>query len=156
MEYQRFGNQYVLKLDPGEEVMSALVNFASSENIRGGYFMAFGAFSKVKLRYFDVQSDQYKDHELDQQVEVVSLMGNIALVDGHPMIHMHTAVADGQNRTYSGHIGMGIVRPTLELFLTRLDGEIHRTKDPETGLELLDLPHSTEGRQGKEQQKKAA
>ncbi len=61
------------------------------------------------------------------------------------MIHMHTAVADGQSRTYSGHIGNGYVRPTLEVFLTRLEGELRRTKDEATGLELLDLPKSMTG-----------
>ncbi len=145
MEFQRFGNQYVLKLDPDEEVMSALLGFAAREDIRAGYFVAFGAFSKVRLRYFDVQAKQYRDHEVDQQVEVVSLMGNIATAEGRPMIHMHTAVADGQSRTYSGHIGSGYVRPTLEVFLTRLEGELRRTKDEATGLELLDLPKSMSG-----------
>lgn len=154
MEYQKFGNQYVLKLAPDEEVMSTLVEFVSREVIRAGYFMAFGAFSKVRLRYFDMKSDQYKDHEVDQQVEVVSLMGNIAIAEGKPMIHMHAAVADGQSRTFSGHIGEGYVSPTLEVFLTRLEGELRRTKDPDTGLELLDLARTVPGQTGP--QRKAA
>lgn len=139
MEYQRFGNQYVLKLDPEEEVRASLTGFLEREDIRAGYFLAFGAFSRVKLRYFDYNVKFYRDHILDQQVEVVSLLGNIARVDGKPRIHMHAAVANSQIQTFSGDIAEGVVRPTLELFLTKFEGELRRTKDPETGLELLEL-----------------
>jgi predicted DNA-binding protein with PD1-like motif len=139
MEFARFGDRYVLRLETDEEVMATLVNFVQREEIRGGYFLAFGGFRRVRLRYFDVHSKQYRDHDVDRQVEVISLLGNIARVDGRPMIHMHTAVSDEQGRTDSGHIGEGVVRPTLEVFVTKLDGELRREKDPGTGLELLAL-----------------
>jgi predicted DNA-binding protein with PD1-like motif len=123
--------------------MATLLDFFDREDVRAGYFLAFGAFSRVRLRYFDVGTKQYRDHEVNQQVEVVSLLGNVARVDGKPMIHMHAAVADGQSRTYSGHIGEGVVRPTLEVFLTKFEGELRREKDPISGLELLALPQET-------------
>jgi Predicted DNA-binding protein with PD1-like DNA-binding motif len=141
MRYEQFGNQYVLRLEPGEEVRSKLTEFIEQENIGGGYFIAFGAFCRARLRYFDVAAKEYRNHEIDQQVEVVSLLGNIAWVDGKPKIHMHVAVSDGQTRTYSGDMEEGYARPTLELFLTKLPGEIRREKDPESGLDLLSLPH---------------
>jgi len=140
MQFDRFGPHAVLRLEPGEEVVSLLSEFVRREGVRGGFFIAFGAFSRVRLRYFDTESQQYRDNEVNQQVEVVSLMGNIACKeDGSPMLHVHAAVGDRQGKTYSGHLGEAIVRPTLELFLTRLDGELHRQKDPGTGLELLAL-----------------
>ncbi len=139
MEFQQFGNHYVLRLEPEEEVRSTLTEFVQRGNLRAGYFLAFGAFSRVNLRYFDFAAKQYREHRIDQQVEVVSLLGNIARADGHPMIHMHAAVSDGQTRTFSGDIKEGFVRPTLEVFLTRLEGELRREKDPTTGLELLAL-----------------
>lgn len=139
MQYERFDHQYVLKLDPDEEVMSTLLHFVGRERIYGGYFMAFGAFCRVRLRYFDFQTKQYRDHQVNQQVEVVSLLGNVARVHGKPMIHMHAAVADSHIQTFSGHIAEGVVRPTLELFLTKLDGELRREKDPVSGLDLLEL-----------------
>jgi len=139
MEFERFGNHYVLRLDPGEEVMATLLAFADREDIRGGYFLAFGAFSRVRLAYFDVALKQYDENDVDEQVEVVSLLGNVARENGRPAIHMHAAVGNEHARTYSGHLRQGIVRPTLEVFLTKLDGEIRRAHDPDTGLELLAL-----------------
>src|SRR5206468_1792551 len=100
---------------------------------------AFGAFSRVRLRYFDVQRKQYQDHTVDRQVEVVSLLGNIARAGGKPALHLHVSVGDDEQRTYSGHLGEGVVRPTLEIFLTKFDGELRREKDPSTGLPLLAL-----------------
>ena len=139
MEFRKFEDHYVLKLDPGEEVVSTIRDFVQREDIRGGYFMAFGAFSRVKLRYFDVERCEYMDNEVNRQVEVVSLMGNIARKDGRPKLHIHGAFGDQEANTYSGHVAEGVVRPTLEVFLTRFDGEIRRARDPETGLDLLDL-----------------
>ena len=149
MQFQRFDGQYVLRLMPGEEVMQTLLDFVDQHGIRGGSFMAFGAFSRVRLRYFDVEAKHYRDHEVNRQVEVVSLLGNIARVDGRPQIHMHTSVSDASGQTNSGHIGEGIVRPTLEVFLTPLEGELRRRRDPQTGLELLDLAGTVEHADGR-------
>jgi predicted DNA-binding protein with PD1-like motif len=148
MEFQQFGNQYVLRLLPGEEVMNTLLAFIMRQDIRGGYFMAFGGFSRVHLRYFDVAERQYRDHAVDGQVEVVSLLGNVSRVDGEPQIHMHAAVSDVSGRTNSGHIAEGLVRPTLEVFLTKLDGELRRARDPVSGLELLALGEPVETANG--------
>ncbi len=150
MRYQRFGNQYVLRLMPGEEVMATLCDFVEREEIPGGYFVAFGAFERVCLQYFDIQQKQYHDNPIDRQVEVVSLMGNIAWQDARPKLHIHGAFGDGQANTCSGHVASGIVRPTLEVFLTRFDGQVRREKDRETGLDLLALPRDTSERDGQE------
>ncbi|MBW3624369.1 MAG: DUF296 domain-containing protein [Armatimonadetes bacterium] len=143
MQFQRFGQHYVLRLMPDEEAMTVLKEFVRREEIRGGYFIAFGAFRRVKLQYFDIEKRKYLDNAVDRQVEVVSLMGNIAQAgNGETKLHIHGAVADSEMKTYSGHLDEGIVRPTLEVFLTRLDGELLREKDPETGLDLLSLPQT--------------
>jgi|SRR5579875_1971241 len=146
MQYQQFGDHYVLRLMPDEEVMATLLQFVNDERIFGAYFMAFGAFSRVQLRYFDVATRQYRNNEVDRQVEVVSLLGNVSLSDGKPMIHMHATVGDALGHSDSGHIGEGIVRPTLEVFLTQIGGELHRTKDEASGLELLNLPETAAAR----------
>jgi predicted DNA-binding protein with PD1-like motif len=143
MRFERFGGQYVIRLDPGEEVMGSLRAFAAREGIRGAYFLAIGAFSRVRLRYFDVAQKRYLDRDVDEQVEVVSLLGSIARDDrGQPLLHVHVSVSDAQTRAHNGHLAEGLVRPTLEVFLTALDGEIRRARDPETGLQLLALEHA--------------
>jgi predicted DNA-binding protein with PD1-like motif len=139
MEFLKFGDRYVLRLEPGEELQATLRDFVERQEIRGGYFIAFGAFERVRLQYFDVARKQYRDNPVDRQVEVVSLMGNIGRAEGEPVLHIHGAFGDGEARTYSGHVAEGVVRPTLEVFLTDLGGELRREKDPATGLQLLSL-----------------
>lgn len=140
MQFERYGHQYVIRLDPGEEVMASLRDFATREDIRGAYFLAIGAFSRVRLRYFDVAQKRYLERRVDEQVEVVSLLGSIARDErGEPLLHVHASVSDAQTRAHNGHLAEGLVRPTLEVFLTGLDGEVRRATDPETGLELLAL-----------------
>ncbi|HLJ59229.1 MAG TPA: PPC domain-containing DNA-binding protein [bacterium] len=140
MDAQRFGRCRVMRLDPGDEIMATLLDFATHEGLGGATVHGIGAFSRVGLRYFDIKEKRYKTRTLDEQVEVVSLLGSIGLDRNGPVIHIHASVSDAQTCTHSGHLSEGIVRPTLELFLTMLDGELRRKKDPDTGLELLDLP----------------
>jgi uncharacterized protein len=139
MFHQQFGDHIVLRLEIGEEVMGTLLKFFEAEGIRAAYFVAFGAFEKARLAYFNVQTSQYEERDCDTQVEVVSLLGNVAMEDNKPIIHMHAALGDSQERTYSGHLNWAIVRSTLEVFVTRLPGELRRAKDAQTGLSVLDL-----------------
>jgi predicted DNA-binding protein with PD1-like motif len=143
MESVQFGDRYVLRLDPGEEIQAVLKAFVEREKIQGGYFIAFGAFARVRLQYFDVESKQYRDNPVERQVEVVSLMGNIAVGPRGPILHVHGAFGDRDANTYSGHVAEGVVRPTLEVFLTKLGGELRREEDPATGLTLLSLAPAT-------------
>jgi predicted DNA-binding protein with PD1-like motif len=144
MRYQELDQRYVLRLEPGEEVVSTLTEFVNDRDVRGGYFIAFGAFERTTLLYFNLKTKEYEPNDVGRQVEVVSLMGNVArLSNGEPKLHIHGAVADDEAKTYSGHLKEGIVRPTLEVFLTLFDGEIRRSKDPSTGLDLLDLPRKS-------------
>lgn len=143
MEYQRFGSHYVMRLEPGDEVMSTLEQFVEQEDMRGGFFFALGAFSRARLRYLNMKTEKYEDIPIEEQVEVVSLLGNVAMLpDGKRKVHMHASVSNEQGRTFSGHIGDAEVRPTLEVYLTKLDGELRREKDEETGMEQLALGHS--------------
>jgi len=145
MNVQWFDGIAVMRLDPGEEVVAILREFATQENIRGAMFQGIGAFARVDLRYFDIAEDRYKSRPLDEQVEVVSLLGSIGRDQDTLVIHTHAAVADSATRTHSGHLNTGIVSPTLEIFLTVLNSTLGRKKDPATGLELLDLK-ATPGR----------
>jgi uncharacterized protein len=140
VKQQRFGDHCVLRLFPGEEVVTVLTDYVRREEIHGGYLLGFGAFSDVSLRYFDMASKQYRSHTVAKQVEAISLLGNIArLPDGSPKLHLHASVADVDGKTNSGDLEQGHVQPTLEIFLTRFSGELRREHDAATGLDLLAL-----------------
>ncbi len=139
MQHAKHSDRYVVRLDKGEEIMETMRAFLVERDIRAGYFLARGGLSELTLKYYRVDKRGYKERQIAAQVEVVSLLGNVARLDGEPIIHAHTTVGDEEYRTYSGHLGEGRVKPLLEIFLTPLPGELRRVQDQERNLSLLDL-----------------
>ena len=64
--------------DTGEEVVTGLLQFAKNHKLTGAHLTAIGAFERVTLGFFDVTKKAYKRIAIQEQVEVMSLVGNIA------------------------------------------------------------------------------
>jgi uncharacterized protein len=137
MNSKQLGNEHVLVFEPGEKVLETLNTYLTQRHITGAKFMAIGGFSRAQIEYFNVQTRRYEPRDVNEQVEVISLIGNVALVDGKPFVHAHVSVGTRDYRAHAGHLGGATVRPTLELFLTELNGELIREMNPKTGLEAL-------------------
>jgi uncharacterized protein len=123
----------------GDEVLSGLTEFAERGNFSSGYFTAIGALQSARFGWFDRVRKAYRDIPIKEQVELISLIGNIALVNGAPQIHAHGAVGfrDGQMR--GGHLLEAIAWPTLELFFTVCPTPLIKEHDDETDLSLFNL-----------------
>jgi uncharacterized protein len=134
---KQFGNEHVLVFAVGEQVLETLNTYLLQHTITAAQFMAIGGFSQVQLAYFNVQTKQYERRDVNEQVEVISLIGNVALMDGKPFVHAHVCVGTREYQAHAGHLRSATVRPTLELFLTELNGELIREQDLSTGLEGL-------------------
>jgi uncharacterized protein len=129
---------WALIFDKGDEPVTALTAFVKGERLGGAHFTAIGAFSEVTLGYFDRAARDYKKIPLREQVEVLSLIGDVALDRGEPKVHAHVVVglADGQTR--GGHLLSARVWPTLELVLVESPRHLRKRHDAETGLALID------------------
>jgi uncharacterized protein len=129
---------YMLVFDIGEEVTSTLLAFAADRRLEGSHFTAIGAFEDVVLGWFDWDLKDYRRNRMAEQVEVVSLAGNIALSPtGDPGLHAHVAVARRDGSAWGGHLLEAHVRPTLEVVLTESPEHLRRTYDQETGMAAL-------------------
>lgn len=137
MRVQRSGNEHVLNFDPGDEVLEMLTRYLAEQHISAGRFQAIGGLKQFQLKYFDSAIMQHLARDFDQQVEVLSLVGDVSLRDGQPFIHSHSVLGTADYQTLGGHLGRGIVEPTLELILTALDTELVRENDQRTGLDLI-------------------
>jgi uncharacterized protein len=137
MKSKQFGNEHVLVFDPGEKVLETLNAYLSRHNITGAKFVAIGGFSQVRHEYFNIQAKQYEPRDVHEQVEVISLAGNVALVNDTPFVHAHVSVGTRDYQARAGHLAEATVQPTLELFLTQLNGELIRQKSSITHLEAL-------------------
>jgi predicted DNA-binding protein with PD1-like motif len=130
---------FALAFEKGDEVVSTLTRFAREQELGGAHFTAIGAFSEVTLGYFDRERKDYRKIPVTEQVEVLSLIGDVAMDGDAPKIHAHVVVGKADGSTLGGHLLEGRVWPTLELVLTDLPRQMHRRIDRETGLALLDL-----------------
>jgi predicted DNA-binding protein with PD1-like motif len=132
---------YALVFDIGDEVLEELIAFAREKDLNAAHITAIGAFHDVTLGYFDWEKKDYKKIEVNEQVEVLSLIGDIAEdAETHePKIHLHTVLGRSDGSTVGGHLFEGHVRPTLEVILTETPTELRRKSDSRTGLALISI-----------------
>jgi predicted DNA-binding protein with PD1-like motif len=130
---------YALVLDKGDEVVQEITGFARDNALDAASFTAIGAFSEATLGYFDVDKKEYEQIPVHEQVEVLSLVGDIALNEGEPELHAHVVLGRRDGTTRGGHLLEARVHPTLEVVLTESPEHLRKETDPETGLALISI-----------------
>jgi predicted DNA-binding protein with PD1-like motif len=128
-------------MEPGEDVLETIEAVASEYGVKSGHITLIGAISGAKLGYFHLEANEYRDFTVDEDVEVVSCMGNISTLNGKPMVHAHMIVSDEEGRCFGGHLMKGCtVSVTIELVLTETTADLTRARDERTGLNLMNIP----------------
>jgi uncharacterized protein len=130
---------FAVVFDPGDEVVAGLQRLADDEQLSAASFPAIGACARVVLGYFDLARRDYNRITLDEQVEVLTLTGNVALSGGERKIHAHVVVGRADGTAHGGHLLEARVQPTLEVVLVESPAHLVRLIDQATGLALLDL-----------------
>jgi uncharacterized protein len=130
---------FVLVFSTGEDVSGPLLAVAREQRLEAASFTGIGAFERVTLGYFDIERRDYLPITIDEQVEVVSLIGNIATANDGPKLHAHVVVGKRDGTAHGGHLMDARVRPTLEIVLVDTPAHLRRRSDPATGLALIDL-----------------
>jgi predicted DNA-binding protein with PD1-like motif len=128
-----------LVFDKGDEVISTLERFAKEHDLTASRFSAIGALEGAVLGYFDWERKDYDRVPVQEQVEVLSLNGDIALDGEQPKVHAHTVLGRRDGSTVGGHLLEATVRPTLEVVLVESPGYLRKKCDRETGLALIDI-----------------
>ena len=139
MKYRSFGDVFILRFDMGEEIVSSLLEFCEKENIKAGTVSAIGAAKDIEIAVFDVSTKKYSRTELRENHEILSLKGLIGFVEGKSHAHLHIVVAGHDFSAKGGHLDKAVASPTCEMVVRKLDGELHRKQDEETGLKLLEF-----------------
>jgi predicted DNA-binding protein with PD1-like motif len=128
---------FFLALDPGDEAVEALRRFAVENAIRAGWFDAIGAFSEATVAFWNKDTKEYERIPVAEQVEVLSLSGDVGIDGGEVRIHAHAVLGRRDGSTMGGHLMSGRVYPTLEVHLVTASGALPRRKHRETGLSLV-------------------
>ncbi len=130
---------YVVVLEPGEDAVAELTAFARDRSLGASQVTAVGAFSEAVVGWFDRRAKDYRDIPVEEQCEVLSLIGDIAVADDGPTPHLHAVLGLSDGSTRGGHLLSGRVWPTLEVVVRDSPAELAKTHRPEIGLALIDL-----------------
>jgi predicted DNA-binding protein with PD1-like motif len=136
--HQAAERTWALVFDTGDDVLPGLLAFAREQGLTATRFSAIGAFERLTLGYFDWRAKDYLKIPVDEQVEVVSLIGDIARKGREPQVHAHVVVAKRDGSAHGGHLLAAIVRPTLEVMLIESPSYLARRFDAASGLALID------------------
>jgi len=128
---------YGVALETGEEAVATLQRFLVENEVDTASLTAIGAFRRATVGYFDWESKRYRRIVVDEQVEVLSLVGDVAMAEGGPSLHVHAVLGRADGSVVGGHLLEAEVRPTLEIVLTQPPSYLRKRKDPETGLALI-------------------
>ncbi len=130
---------FAVILDSGDEVMESIFSFAKEQKLHASQFNAIGAFSKVTLGYFDFGIKDYKRIEINEQVEVLNIAGDISLYENEYKIHAHVVVGKKDGTAHGGHLMNATVHPTLEIILTESPAYLKREMDKDSGIPLIKI-----------------
>jgi predicted DNA-binding protein with PD1-like motif len=129
---------YAIVFLKGDEVLSGLTDFAAKYNVGDAHFTGIGAVSSATTAWLDLDKKMYHPTVTNQQVEVLSLIGDIAAFNGKPVVHMHAILGRRDGTTVGGHVWELNVNPTVEIFLTANTTPLAKRPDPASGLKLID------------------
>jgi predicted DNA-binding protein with PD1-like motif len=133
---------YVVVCDPGDEAVAALTQFAQAEDLEAASIAAVGAFEQAVVGWFDRAAKDYRRIPVDEQCEVLSLLGDVAQGQDGPILHMHTVLGLSDGTTRGGHLLEGTVFPTLEVVVTETPAQLRKVMRPDIGIALIDLDRS--------------
>lgn len=136
MEYRKFGKQYVIRLEKGEEIVSSIKDLCVKENIKLGSLSGIGAVNKVTAGLFKTGEKKYVSRTYEEDMEIVSLGGNVSRMNGETYLHFHISVAN-EGGVRGGHLTEAYISATGELVLTEIEGTVDREYSGGIGLNLF-------------------
>ena len=137
MEYRRFGNTIVARIDRGEEILAAVREIAGTEHIQLASVSALGATNDFTVGVYNVDEKQYHANDFKGNFEIVSLTGTINTMDGEFYTHLHMSAGDEKGQVFGGHLNRAVVSAVCEMVITVIDGVVDRRFSEEIGLNLF-------------------
>lgn len=139
MNYGKYGDTYILRLEVGDEICAALLSFAEKENITLAEVSGIGAVNAFTVGVYDTAEKKYYANEFSGAYEIVLLSGNITQKEGKPYLHLHFSAGNAAGAVFGGHLNSAVISATAEIFVRTLCGAVGRRFDDGIGLNLLDF-----------------
>lgn len=137
MEYRQFGDSFVVRLNRGEEIITELTALCKKENIKLASVQGIGAADLATIGLYNVNEKLYHKTQLKGAMEITSLLGNITTMNGETYLHLHINLCDENMNIKGGHLNECRISATGEIIVTKINGNVDRIKDNETGLNIF-------------------
>lgn len=137
MEYRKFNNTIVARIDKGEEILEQIKQIALRENIKLANINALGATNEFTVGVFKTQEKKYYANSFEGDFEIVSLTGTINTMNGDFYTHIHMSAGNEKGEVFGGHLNKAIVSATCEMVINIIDGAVDRNADKDIGLNLF-------------------
>jgi len=139
MKFKKSGNKYLLRIDKGEKFPEKLVEFAKANNVKTAEVKGIGTVKNPVLSCYLPEKKSYVEKELPGDFEILSLVGNITMLEGKPFPHFHVALSDESFHGFGGHLQNCEITGTMELFIYPAEMMVTRRHDDETNLQIWNL-----------------
>ena len=139
MNYKRVNDKLLISIDKGEFVNQKLLEVAEKENLKSGWINGLGAISNIEIGYWDIEKKVYVKQEFGSDYELLSLIGNVSLVDNKPFIHTHISFSYTEFKVFGGHLFDAKVIAAAEFCIFISDYHLHRKLNCDIGLSLWDI-----------------
>lgn len=137
MEYRKFNQTIVVRIDRGEEILEKIKEIALKENIKLASINALGAVGEFTVGVFKTKEKKYYSNSFEGDFEIVSLTGTINTMNGEFYSHLHMSAGNDKGEVFGGHLNKAIVSATCEMIINIIDGTVDRYFDEEIGLNLF-------------------
>ena len=140
MKYKKANAGYFIKFEKGEEIMQELTKFCEDNDVKSGSISGVGGTDDVLIKYYDLKKGEYLPKKFSgKNYEIISLNGNISLVENKPFVHLHIMLGDSDYRTFGGHLGSAVVDITCEIAINMSDSVINRKFNDEFKVNFWDF-----------------
>ena len=138
MQHLNDGTVHLIKLDRGEKIIESILNYAKEKNLKSGFFTGIGATMACEIGWFDPEKKEYVNTSVDENCELLGLVGNIGLFEGNPIAHAHIMLGKSDYSVIGGHLVEGTIGVTCEIYLHITGFEVQR-KIGAFGLKLIEV-----------------
>jgi predicted DNA-binding protein with PD1-like motif len=139
MNYKRFDNKVVVRIDKGEEIVDQLKTICKKLDIKLGSIIGIGATDKVMISLLNTKTKKYQSKEFTGDHEIAPLVGNITMMNGEVFLHLHVTICNVEHKALGGHLTSAVISATFEGVIDIIDGQITRDYNDDIGLNLLSL-----------------
>ena len=139
MQVQKGEKGWSVRLDIDQPLFASLEKIAVEHHWKSGFIWGLGALKNCELGFYHLHQKTYDRKMFKDEAELLSLTGNLAMLDDKPFFHLHAVLGGSDFKCFGGHLFSADIAVTCELFFSEQNIPASRVDNPVIGLKHLDF-----------------